>query len=363
MKRSIRMNLTTTFLCILLGCSVSNNSFSTNFTDDTRTPATVQHGALTKNEKLPITIPENAGDEMSQKRLTLYMDIGLTNSSEKYQIGPKSKQALRNYIESQIPKLKRFDVYSVFNNQAKRLSEDLQDIGDMEYSESEQLPPPDLLLNISIDVQSEEHTSAGRASKNVDPENKQDRIYYTLVTSVNLSDKNSKILDAESFENDAYRVVEKTYSRRLGKYEFKYGFDPHDADNVNAVLQEVVRHQLVNIALWLGKKYPITGKVLGIRGMDAGIDKGIQDGMINGIDVVLWCENDWGLAYPLAACTVQARSKMSTIKMVRLEMNDPGAVKIVARLKDGKGEEIFDSGEWNFYATSYSMPIPEDWMP
>jgi len=326
---------------------------------DTRTPDTTPHGSLIRDNKLKITLPENAGDIMSQKSLVLYLEVSLINSSETFQMSPKARQALRSYLESQIPKLKRFRVFGVFNDGARRLTENLQDVGDIEYAEKKQLPPPDVYLNLQVDVTAETVSNKGGGGK----EN-MDKIFFTIVTTASLQDNTGEVIQSDAFENSASRVYSKIYDFETKEWGFTGGFNPENEDNVNAVLQAVVRTQLVDIALWLGKRYPITGKILGLSktGRKAAIDKGTEDGLTNSTEMVLWAQDDIGIPYPLAACTVSTMPDKSGLGIERWENEDPEAAEIIGEIV--KNPKIVKDGEdYTFYATSYSMPIPADWLP
>ena len=219
----------------------------------------------------PIAIPQNAETKYSKRTMVLYMNITMTASGS-VKLSPGGMQALKIFIETEMPRLKRFKIYTLFNDGAYRLVKELEDVGEVDYQEEEALPAADAYLNISMDIQVEKNE--GRGSKGGDGGPRDPKIYYTVVTSAALTGTDRQVIDSHNFKSTETRKnVENTQVDGLPKYP---GFDPTDQDSVNKVLQEAGRKQLIDLALWLGKKYPITCNITGLSrsGEKMGGDQG-----------------------------------------------------------------------------------------
>lgn len=315
---------------------------------DTATPKGARSGDLSIPGG-PIAIPQNAGSKYSKRSLVLYLNITTTKSGS-IDLSPGGLQAMKSYIEAELPRLKRFKVYAMHNDGARRLVKELQDIGDVEYEPTTILPAPDLTLNLSMDIQVEFAQMNTKVS---------DEIYYRSVLSMGLTDEHSgENIAGQNFEAQQDRKVRMAFNPATGKKEFTGGFDPKNLDNVNKVLQQLGRKQLINLALFLGRQYPITCNITTLsRTLTRfGGDQGFENGLRNDVDVVIWGD-DGGIPTALAAASVEAGADKSAFTVSRWNDGEPDAALWIEELKKDRSQ-VPTSG---LMATSYSMPIPEEW--
>lgn len=300
-----------------------------------------------------IAIPMNAETKYSMRTLVLYLDITTTNSGS-VELSPGGLQAMKIYIESELPRLKRFKIYSLFNDGAYRLVKDLEDEGEIEYQGEQTLPKADLYLNLSMDVQVELNEGSGKSGR------EKTEIYYTIVTSANLTGKSREVVGAHNFKSNAVRQLVEILNPMTGERTYRGGFNPTDPDNVNKVIQQAARKQLVDLGLWLGRKYPITCDVTGLSktATRMGGNQGVENGLRNDVDVVIWGEDEIGIATALAAATVEARANKSTFNISRWNTEEPDAVPMI---NEFKADPSLAKGA-SLRATTYSMPIPAEWM-
>ena len=221
----------------------------------------------------PIAIPQNAETKYSKRTMVLYMNITMTASGS-VKLSPGGMQALKIFIETEMPRLKRFKIYTLFNDGAYRLVKELEDVGEVDYQEEEALPAADAYLNISMDIQVEKNEGSGGRGR------EESEIYYTVVTMATLTGTDQQVIDSHKFKSTETRKIIELINPRTGKPTYRGGFDPTDQDNLNKVLQQAGRKQLIDLALWLGKKYPITCNITGLSrsGEKMGGDQGLRTG-------------------------------------------------------------------------------------
>jgi hypothetical protein len=302
-----------------------------------------------------IAIPMNAETKFSMRTLVLYLDITASQSTKDGpQLTPGGLQEMKIYIESELPRLKRFKIYSLFNDGAYRLVKDLEDEGEIEYQDEQTLPKADLYLNLNMAVQVELNEGSGKSGR------EKTEIYYTIVTSANLTDTSREVVGAHNFKSTAVRQLVQILNPMTGERKYQGGFNPTDPENVNKVLQQAARKQLVDLGLWLGRKYPITCDVTGLTktATRMGGNQGVENGLRNDVDVVIWGEDEIGIATALAACTVEARANKSTFNISRWNTEEPDAVPMI---NEFKADPSLAKGA-GLKATTHSMPIPAEWM-
>ncbi|MEI7657733.1 MAG: hypothetical protein WCK33_06665 [Phycisphaerae bacterium] len=320
----------------------------------TSNPQYVDKKALKK--KGDFTLPKNAGSEKAQKQIVLYMKISTTRSGP-VALTPGAEQSLNNFIEAQVPRLKRFKVYGVYNTGARRLVEEMADQGRMAASESGELPAADALLNISIDIQTETNVFAG-AKDPTDGKPKDTVVVYKVDTKASLQDSTGRVLTSQNFVGIGSRdVVE--IRKPDGSRQFVGGFDPNDPGNVNTVLQSAARKVLTDIAAMLGETYPVTGRVTGMSasGGRMSMDKGVEQGLTNETQVVVWADDDDGVATALAYANCEALDGRSTLNIWGWNTSSPDASPIIAKIQ----KDPASVKSMKMYATSIGLPVPEQW--
>ncbi len=303
-------------------------------------------------------IPANAGNKMADRQAVLFMEVTTSSSAggkDAPQLTPAARQSLRQWIETQMPQLKRFSVYSIFNDGAKRLVQVLSDQGRMEQIPESQLPKADVLLSIAIDVQSSIAVQQTVARDSI--------VTYKLDTKAQLQDaSNMKILASRNFVVSEQRNV---IARAIGrnpdgttKYEFQAGFNPNDPNNINSVLQMAGREVLANIAAMLGEYYPVTGRVTGVQAA-AGrmvVDRGVEQGITNETQMLVWVDDN-GIPTGIAYANCEAMDGRSVLNIYRWNTSNPASKALVAKVQSDPNA----AKSMEMFATTVGLPLPAQW--
>jgi len=303
-------------------------------------------------------IPANAGNKMADRQAVLYMEVTTTSSSADKnapQLTPAARQSLRQWIETQMPQLKRFSVYSIFNVGAKRLVQVLDDQGRMEPVPDNQLPKADVLLSIAIDVQSSMAVQQTVARDSI--------VTYKLDTKAQLQDAATmKILASRNFVVAEQRnVIAQAVGRNpdgTTKYEFQAGFDPDDPNNINSVLQMAGREVLAKIAAMLGEYYPVTGRVTGVQ-TSAGrmvVDRGIEQGITNETQMLVWVDDN-GIPTGIAYANCEAMAGRCVLNVYRWNNLNAAAKALVSKVQSDPNA----AKELQIFATTVGLPLPQQW--
>jgi hypothetical protein len=307
-------------------------------------------------KKGDFTLPKNAGSPMASKQVVLYMKIETTHSGA-VALTPGAEQSLNTFIEAQVPRLKRFQVYGVYNTGARRLAEEMADQGRMAATEAKELPAADVTLNISVDIQTEENVFAG-AKDPFDGKPKDSVIVYKVDTKASLQDSSGRVLTSQNYIGMVRRdIVE--LRKADGTRQFVGGFDPKNGENVNAAIQAAARKVLTDIAALLGETYPVTGRVMGMSASGArmSIDKGVEQGLTNETQMVIWADDEAGVATALAYANCEALDGRSTLNIYGWNTSSPDASPIISKIQ--KDPSLVKG--MNMYATSIGIPVPEEW--
>lgn len=303
-------------------------------------------------------IPANAGNKMADRQAVLFMEVTTSSSSgdkDAPQLTPAARQSLRQWIETQMPQLKRFSVYSIFNDGAKRLVQVLSDQGRMQQVPDNQLPSADVLLSIAIDVQSSIAVQQTVARDSI--------VTYKLDTKAQLQDAATmRILASRNFVVSEQRnVIARAVGRNpdgTTKYEFQAGFNPNDPNNINSVLQMAGREVLAKIAAMLGEYYPVTGRITGVQaeGGRMVVDRGVEQGITNETQMLVWVEDN-GIPTGVGYANCEAMDGRSVLNVYRWNTSNAAAKKLVTQIQAdpnaAKTMEIF--------ATTVGLPLPAQW--
>ena len=97
-----------------------------------------------------VAIPEGAGGDLAKKQPVVFLDIKTIDSCKdaKAKLDPGAIQLARTVVEAQLPRMKRFTVYSIYNDAGIRKARELGDTGIAAEVDQEQLPAPDLFLKL-----------------------------------------------------------------------------------------------------------------------------------------------------------------------------------------------------------------------
>jgi hypothetical protein len=300
-------------------------------------------------------IPRNAGSPMADKRLVLFMAVN-TSKSGSLDLSPGALQALNNFIEAQIPQIKRFRVFGFYNTGADDAAAVAADAGLTQRRRQQAAPPDaDVTLNISLDVQSSLAQFGGRVDPS-DGKRKDTVASYRIVASCSLLSETKEVLTSRNLTALQQRdVVERVLPN--GERRFSGGFDPNNSDNVNSVLQICARQILSDLTLLLGEYYPITGDITTVRGGRMTLNKGVEEGMTNETQVLIWAD-DGGIPTGIAYANCEAMADRTVLNIYGWNTRDPDAAKIVREVQNNP--DVLKS--MRLRATTVGLPVPMQWQ-
>jgi hypothetical protein len=303
-------------------------------------------------------IPFNADSPMADKKPVVFLYVTTTKSGT-LELSPGALAALNNFIEAELPRLKRFTYQTFFNTAANDQLALARDAGVVERpaegSETEKLKSPDLILNISLDVQSSLAQFGGR----IDPSDgkKKDTVAsYRVVANCSLANTQRQVISSRNFSVLRQRdVIERILP--TGERRFVGGFDPSNSDNLNSVLQDCGREILANLTMYLGESYPITGNITAASGGRMTMNKSADDGMTNETQVLIWA-TDRGISYGIAYANCEARSSETGLNIYAWNTRDQDAARIVREVQNNP--DAFRT--MRLRATTIGLPVPMQWQ-
>jgi hypothetical protein len=317
-----------------------------------------------------ITIPEGAGGDLAKRQLAVLAEIeAVQDPKSQFQVSKDTLQAARLMIEAQLPRMKRFTVYSIYNEGAGRKVRELADTGLAKDVEAEELPEFDLFLNIS---------AIARVERNIDKTRAQEWVVCAVNLVYTLTDKSKKVLTdtqyasgtittpapkpGESLDNMRnVRKIEKEFDPVAKKWVFIAGFDPNDESSTSALVKQTIQDPLKGLAARLALALPITTQVTSLNPSKTqfAVRAGQRNGLFKGTEVVVWCEQG-DFSYPIASAIAEPTMEKSNLKIVSWNEEDPEAREIIAKIKSGG---IPDDSKGKIWATTKGIPLEEMLAP
>jgi hypothetical protein len=308
----------------------------------------------------PLSLPHGAGGALARKQAVLYLQVEVIDQTRdpemKFSVGALA--AAKAELEALMPRMKRFTVYSVFNDGAKRLVRDLTDIGEMDGGAASRLPAADALLNVTLTLNCEKAKMSGKGAG----DHTLDEIRRYRETLVyNLTDRNGRILDdtpeaSGELYDELRRDVGRLVNLQSGKVEYAAGFDPSDEASQAAIVREMTQKLNVGLSARLALAIPLTADVTAINptGTAFSFSKGSRHGVYRGGEVVVWARTG-DFDYVIADTVSEPTADRATLKVVRWNTDDPEAARIVQELRNQpdavKRHQLF--------GTTKSIPVKE----
>ena len=240
-------------------------------------------------------------------------------------------------LQTEISKLKRFQVYSAYNVAGKTLFMDLADIGEAEFKEPTRQPALNYILNVKLDV----NKSNRRVSN---------RKYYRYEVSC----AKQEVADSG---------VAKGVTERLQYYTlngiFIGGFV--EADEDEAICSATMKALSV-IANKIGNMYPVGGSITAVSqsGERLTLDKGFVDGIGKYHQVAIFQRRgkEKGVAIPIALAEAMPGCKQSNLHVYKWNDSDEdGRILVNAYRSNPKAF----AKKNNLFAVAYGMPVPPEW--
>lgn len=287
----------------------------------------------------PLSLPGGAGGALARKQAVLYLQVEVIDQTRdpemKFSVGALA--VAKAELESLMPRMKRFTVYSVFNDGAKRLVRDLSEIGEMDNGAASRLPAADVLLNVTMTLNCEKAkmSGPGKGDHTLDEIRRyRETVVYTL------TDRNGRILDdtpeaSGTLSHPLRRDVGRLVNLQTGKVEYKGGFDPSDEASQAAIVREMTQALNEELSEVLALAIPLTADVTAINstGTAFSFSKGSRHGVYRGGEVVVWARTG-DFDYVIADTVSEPTADRATLKVVRWNTDDPAAARIVHELRN-----------------------------
>jgi len=309
----------------------------------------------------PLTLPSGAGSDLALKQLVLYLQIEVIDqtSDPEMQFTIGALTAARAELEALMPRMKRFTVYSVFNDGAKRMARDLAEIGEMQSTNESRLPEADAFLNVKLTLNCEKAKMSGRS----DGETTLDEIRrYRETLFYNLTDRNGRVMDeSPEASGELYHELQRNVGRLVnlttGKVEFAAGFDPQDESSQAAIVREMTQLLNVGLSARLALALPLTAEVTAINPSKTAfsLSKGSRNGVYLGGRVVVWARvGDFD--YVVADAIAKPTADRAMLEVKRWNNEDPEAARIVRDLRNQADTAILG---YKLFGTTASIPEKE----
>ena len=335
---------------ISIACSISLMS-STIFAYFPEAPPAVTETQSPKAISDDISVPPGVRRDLANKQLVVILNISTIDAIKdaQFKFSKESLQIANTGIETLLPRLKRFTVYSIYGDSAERKARELSDTGEMKPVDEKQLPKPDLFLNIEITLSCE---------KNQIKHGQLLAFKQTLVYNLTDADKGHK--GGGTIVAIATREVTQILNSKTREIEYVGAFMPGDKDNQASVIRALSADLLNGLAARLAIALPITTPVTGINPSKTmfSVRAGEDNGIFKGTEMVVWVSVD-DFNYAIASGEAEPTSDKSNIKIVKWNESNPDAKAIVDKIK-AEGLKDFKDTTW---ATSVGIPLKEMLAP
>ena len=247
-------------------------------------------------------------------------------------------------LQTEISKLKRFQVYSAYNVAGKTLFMDLADIGEAELKEPTSQPALNYILNAKLDVKKGERREGNRK-------------YYRYEVTCDWS------LEDLAKQEVADSGVVKGVTERVQFYTlsgvFISGFV--EADEEEAICSATMK-SLAVVANKIGNMYPVGGSITAVSqsGERLTLDKGFLDGIGKYHQVAIFQRRgkNKGVAIPIALAEAMPGTRQSNLHIYKWNDSDEdGRIVVDAYRTNPKAY----SKKNNLFAVAYGMPVPPEW--
>jgi hypothetical protein len=319
-----------------------------------------------------VSIPEGAGSQIAKRQPVLILgieDVQDTSKDADLKLDAKSLQAAKAMVEAMLPRMKRFTVYSVYNDGGIRKGRELSDTGLAAEMDPGQIPPADLYLNITAAINSE---------VNVDKTQAEEYVVCTATVIYTLTDDKQKVLEDTQHASGTIRSPKpgagqsmkdmknvrtrvRMFDPASGKWRFMGGFDPKDSASATALVRQTIEDPLKGLVAKLALALPVTTQVTAINPSKTqfAVRAGQKNGIFKGTKVVVWCDQG-DFSYAIAETVAEPTADKSNLKVVSWNDADPDAKEIIAKIKAGG---IPDDLKDKIWATTEGIPIEEMLAP
>lgn len=286
----------------------------------------------------PIELPQNYNEEHYRQILMAvnFQQVSTTPG----EISPDVGQTVSARLQTEMAKLKRFTIFSLHNRGGVRVLQNLSQVGEvnMEIPEGDELPGIDLVLTGALTLSRERHERFNA-----------DELIYAVECDFSCEEVATKTVKfAEKSEGRSRRTQVRTLTgKKMG------GFDINDEEQA---IYEAAMEALAGFANKLGHFYPIGGEVTGVLGDRMQMNRGVEHGVVKGMQLVLYTKVS-GVDLPIGIAEAQPGPTSSAMVVWRWNTEDAYAKKVI--------DEIKSDQDWiknnKLYACSAGTAIPPEW--
>lgn len=314
-----------------------------------------------------IRVPMAAGSPYAAKQPVLYMQIEAIDQTKDptLKLSPGSLEAARRRLEAQLPRMKRFSVYTVFNKGAVTTVRELNDLGEVADVDASALPAPDLYLNTTITFNVEKGKLDGKQQKD-SKYSMTEVMDYRSSVSWSLADSKRRIL---TDVGEASGTIDAAVKRKLvglrlnsnNEIEYQGMFNPTDPENQASLAMEFTDDMIQGLCAKLALAIPLTADVTGLNrtGTKFGITKGLGNGVFAGTKVVIWMKDPIVGAVALAIAEAEPTIDTAALNIIAWNESDEDAGPVITELKATPSK----AAELKLKATTVDIPFKEMLKP
>jgi hypothetical protein len=322
--------------------------------------AATTRGDTIKNIKAgkDLEFPYKYDQETSFKDLTMLVafnkvEAKVTKGGKVYAdngaVGTVSQQ-LSTYLQAQMGKSKRFDVYCAFGDGAIALAKELGDLGEADTSNIEEveLPKFDVFCDCELMLWRREFERNDGT----------DRVTYKADILFSIKDINKRMIGEPvrfTGETKELKIIKNLAGERIGGV---------DLEAETLAIRNAAMVALTKVYREVGHQFPVSGRVTGISQIDNDrmtMDRGTKHGLQKGQQLVIWYKNeDSGDELPLAYAEANPGEKRGSILVLGWtpKIKEPGYKALVGQiLSPGWLKQNKDM----LFFTSEGMALPPEW--
>jgi hypothetical protein len=218
---------------------------------------------------------------------------------------------------------------------------ELGDTGIAAEVDQEQLPAPDLLLNITATINSEMNEDKTQAKQ---------LVVCTASVTYTLTDAKGKVLADTQYASGTIktpspkpgeklsemrnvREITRYYDPSTKQWRSAGGFDPSNPEGAAALVRQTLDSPLKGLVAKLAMALPLTTQVTGISGSKSmfSVGAGQRNGIFRGGKVVVWY-SDGDFSYPIAETTAEPTVDKCNLKIVSWNDGDADAKPIIDKI-------------------------------
>jgi len=308
-----------------------------------------------------VSIPKGAGSWTKQPVLILGVESIDACADATFKFDPNALQLVRIEIESLIARMKRFNIYSIYNVAGVEKAMELGDVGIVKEVDQTQIPKPDLFLNVKVTLNAETQDTANPEKGTAKA------VVYKISLFYNITDSNKKILDDTPDASGTLpptttsRELVRTYDPMTKKWSFLGGFDPSDKESQAAVIRSLMANINKGLVGKIAIALPITREVTGLSPTKSAfaIKAGQKNGVFKGTTVIVWLR-DGDFPYAIATAKAEPIDVSAKLNIIAWNDSDPDANIWIEKIKkDGFTNEL----KGKLFATTEGIPLEEMLAP